>query len=736
MNLPLRLGLALSVSLAVNAQAQETNNPENLKEFRATRVATPPVLDGRLDDDVWQQSDMIDDFHQISPGDGTATSQPTQVYMVYTEDALYIGARMYDSNPEQIAAPTIRHNQGLGGDDRLVLILDPFNTRRVGYRFETNLNGVRHDALYESVSSFDANWTVIWDVATDTFEDGWIAEIEIPFKTLPFDPNIDTWGFNFGRGIRRLGEEMAWVSYNRTYNPSIVGLATGLEGMNQGVGLDIVPSMSINQQRTFNPNSKETNYDPSLDVFYRLTPSLNAALTVNTDFSATEVDDREVNLTRFNLFFPEKRDFFLNDADLFQFGSIGSGNANQATTQGSRQNARPFFSRNIGIDQNGAQVDLEYGGRISGRVGRWNIGTLAVRQDASGSVDASNLFVGRFSANVLDESSLGVIITDGDPKSNIDNSVYGVDFRYLNTRLASGQQIEGDIWYQQSETTGLDGDDAAWGVGIASPNNSGWRGRLGMKEIQRNFNPALGYINRSNVRDYNAKIGYTHFPASDYWQEAFMGIDAHRVNVIDGGLQSQELKFRLLEMESNARDGFDLGYTRYRENVLAPFTIYSEPSRSVVVTPGDYEFDTYDFTLSTGSQREFSGEITYEAGDFYNGEQQEISTEFSWNQSRYFAMSLNYDWTDVELPQGSFIARLTSLNTQVAFTPNLYWISLLQYDNLSENMGINTRIQWIPEAGQEGFIVLNYNIADEDKDNTFHSVFSDFSIKFKYTFRY
>ena len=270
-----RLGLALIVSMAFSANAQESNNPQGLKEIKATRVSTAPVMDGSLDDAVWQESQVIDDFHQISPGDGATPSERTEVYMVYTEDALYIGARMYDSNPELIAAPTIRHGQGLGGDDRLVIILDPFNTRRVGYRFETNLNGVRHDALYESVRSFQQEWTVIWDVATDTFDEGWIAEIEIPFKTLPFDPTLDTWGFNFGRGIRRRGEEMAWVSYNRSYNPSIVGVASGLQGMDQGLGLDVVPSFTVNQQRSFNPGDTENDFDPSLDVFYRLTPSLN-----------------------------------------------------------------------------------------------------------------------------------------------------------------------------------------------------------------------------------------------------------------------------------------------------------------------------------------------------------------------------------------------------------------------------------------------------------------------------
>ena len=729
--------VSLTLALVLPANAQENNNPEGLKEVRAVRVDTAPVLDGNLDDAVWQQAEVIDDFHQIRPGDGTEPSERTEVYMIYTEDALYIGARMYDSNPELIAAPVIRHNQGLPGDDRLVIILDPFNTRRVGYRFETNLNGVRHDALYENITSFTGDWVAIWDVATDTFDQGWIAEVEIPFKTLPFDSNIDTWGFNFGRGIRRRSEEMAWVSYNRTYNPSIVGLATGLEGMNQGVGLDVVPTFTMNERRSFNPGDKESDFDPSLDVFYRLTPSLNAALTVNTDFSSADVDNRQVNLTRFNLFFPERRDFFLNDADLFQFGNISnSGSSNQAGSRGARENARPYFSRNIGIGSNGEEVDIKYGGRISGRVGRWNIGTLAVRQDASNTVDASDLFVGRFSANVLDESTLGFIVTDGDAQSNLDNTVYGADFRYLNTQLASGRQLEGNVWYQKSDTPGLDGDDASWGINMSSPNNSGIRGEIGIKEVQQNFNPALGFVNRSNVRDYSGRVGYTHFYDSDLFQQSYTGLDVFRGEIIDGGLQSQVLKFRLLEMETNSRDSFDLGHTRYKEVVLTPFTIYSEPSRSVAIPAGSYSYQTYDFSLGTGNQREFSATLRSEFGDFYDGDQIGVFSSFNWNQSRYFAMALNYDWTDISLPQGDFTARLTSLNTQVAFTTNLYWISLLQYDNISENMGLNTRLQWIPEAGQEALIVLNYNMQDRDKDNTFQSALSDLSVRFRYTFRY
>lgn len=724
------------LSAGAQAQITETVPATAQKQVRAVRVATPPVIDGRMDDAVWQQAEVITDFHQIRPGNQTEPSERTEVYVVYDDDAIYIAARMYDSEPDLIAAPVIRHGQGMGSDDRLVVILDPFNTQRTGYRFETNLNAARHEALYTSVNSFQIEWNTIWDTATSVDGNSWIAELEIPFKSLPFDASIDTWGFNFGRGIRRRGEEMAWVSYNRTYNPSISGLVTGLEGMDQGVGLDLVPSFSTSRNKNFSLNTTNTQTDPSLDAFYRLTPSLNAALTINTDFSATEVDNRQVNLTRFNLFFPEKRDFFLNDSDLFQFGSIGGGFGNSAESRAARENARPYFSRKLGLSQTGAPVDIEYGGRISGRVGRWNIGTLAIKQDEFGAVDASNLFIGRVSANVMAESSLGMIFTDGDPTSNRDNSVYGLDFRYQNTRLAGGQTIEGDMWYQRSDTPGRNGDDAAYGLALRSPNNSGLRGGIGFKEVQANFNPAMGYINRANIQDYTADVGYTHFFRDSFLQTAYAGIDAQKVNVIGGGLQSQVLAFRLLELDTNSRDRVSFQYQTNKEVVRNAFAVYNAPDKRVLIQPGNYSFNESTVAFNTAGQREFSGRFSMTQGDFYTGERNNLNSSVSWTQSRNFVMSMSYDWNDITLPQGDFITRLTSLSTQVAFSSTLYWVSLVQYDNLSEEVGVNTRLQWVPRAGQEGFIVLNYNLQDKDKDNTFESAVSDLSVKFKYTLRF
>jgi hypothetical protein len=478
------------------------------KRFRAVRVETPPVLDGILDDPVWQQAEVVSDFHQTRPGDHTPTSEPTELYVIYTEEALYIGARMYDSEPELIAAPTIRHGQGLPFDDRLVVILDPFNQGRAGYRFETNLNGVRHDALYTTPTSFSMDWNTIWETAARTEDNAWVAEVEIPFKSLPFDPTIETWGFNFGRGIRRRNEEMAWVSLDRNYNPTIMGEMTGMRDMDQGLGLDIVPSFAAVRQRHFNPSSTDESLEPSLDAFYRLTPSLNAALTVNTDFSATEVDNRQVNLTRFSLFFPEKRDFFLNDSDLFQFGNVnGLANSNNATTGASRENGRPYFSRRLGLSASGQPVDLEYGGRISGRVGRFNIGTLAIHQDAYDDVSASDLFITRVTANVLSDSRVGFIYTDGDPTSNRDNSVAGFDFEYVNNEFVFDRIIRGNFFYQQSDTPGFSGDDASYGFGLVFPESEGIRTRVGYKVIEENFFPAMGFVNRSDIRDLTADIG-------------------------------------------------------------------------------------------------------------------------------------------------------------------------------------------------------------------------------------
>ncbi|HEX7080066.1 MAG TPA: DUF5916 domain-containing protein [Gammaproteobacteria bacterium] len=693
------------------------------------------MIDGVLDDAAWDDAAVISDFVQARPIDQGTPTERSEIYLMYDENALYIGGRFWDSEPEQISANILKQKTGLANDDRLAVIIDPFNQRRGGYRFELNPNGVRVDAIYQSNSSFQTNWEAIWEGTATIDDEGWSTEMAIPFKTLSFDPDNDTWAMNFGRAIRRKNEEAAWVSRNRTINPSIVGLVTGFSGMNQGIGLDVAPSVSTVRTRSFSPSGSDTEIEPSLDLFYKLTPSLNATLTLNTDFAATEVDDRQVNLTRFSLFFPERRAFFLQDNDLFEFGNIGS-RESTAADRATLENGRPFFSRRLGLSPSGEPVDLEYGGKISGRVGRWTIGTLAVRQDEHEDVPASNAFVGRATANVLAESSVGVIVTDGDPSSGADNSLYGFDFRYLNTRLPGGRTISGEAWYQRSDTEGVDGDDGAYGLGFSMPNSEGWRGGASIRQLEANFDPALGFVSRRGVRARNVELGYTRFTDGGFVQQVFAGVDAQRIDRLSGDLQSQRISWTPLQLQSRARDVFQLRYLADKENVLEPFELYRDPTRTVGVAPGLYSFKRYGFDLETGAQRKLSGNFTYRTGDFYDGERLQVEAGLGWRPSKHYFLNVGYEWNDIDLRAGDFISRLVELTNGVVFSSKLSWVTLVQYDDISETLGINSRLHWIPREGREGFIVLNHNLQDFDKDNSFESMASELTLKFDYTFRF
>ena len=715
---------------------------EVMKSVRMVRTDTPPVIDGRLDDAIWARAAVVDDFHQSQPIEGADPTERTEIYLLYDEDALYIGGRFWDSEPDLIAAGTLRHRSlRLGDDDRLAVVLSPYNDRRSGYKFETNANGVKHESIYQNVSQSLSVWDTIWDVASTTISDGWITEIAIPLKSISFDPENDTWGINFSRAVRRKGEEISWVSRNRSYNPSIVGLATGFTGLQQGLGLDVVPSVALSRRRVFDPSGDTSKTRPSLDLFYKVTPSLNGALTLNTDFSATEVDSRQVNLTRFNLFFPEQRAFFLQDTDIFEFGRIGGrgSGVNLASSRSSRENGRPFFSRRLGLSDSGQPVDLDHGGKLSGRIGPWSIGGLAVRQAEFGEVDSSDVFAGRASLSILEESAVGFIVTEGDPNTDLGNSVAGVDFRYLNSRMGNSRVLEADAWFLQSDTEGLSGDDRAFGLGLRAPNRSGLSWGLATKDIQRNFNPALGYVNRAGIRDRTADIGYSHFVRSGPVVSYSAGIDAQRIEYLDGGLQTQVVTINLLEIDSRSRDGLVFRYQSTDEILVRPFRIHRDPSdtsRQIVIPEGRYSFAEHVVEASSGSHRRLAGGVSYRSGDFFGGERTNLAGILTWRPTKHFTFRLAYDWNDIRLPQGDFVTRLAQLTSEVSFNSDLSWINLVQYDNVTEEAGINSRLHWVLQDGREAYLVLNHNVQDHDRDNSFDERLSDLSVKVNYTFRF
>jgi hypothetical protein len=690
------------------------------KTSRIQRVSSPPLIDGRLDEADWLRAPVIADLHQINPIEFAPPSEETRVYVLYDRDAIYVGARMFDGEPERINALILRQGQQIGSDDRFFVHIDSFANRRSGYLFGVNPNGVRYDGIFENITQRSFDWDGIWRAAATIDEQGWSVEIAIPFKTLSFDPRNTTWRMNFLRNIARKNESMAWESRNRNTDLSTMGEVRGISQVDQGVGLDVVPSLSVRERKDYVGTASDSETHPSLDVFYKITPSLNASLTVNTDFSATEVDARQVNLTRFSLFFPERRDFFLQDIDIFQFGRL-------------EQDGRPFFSRTIGLSATGQEVPIDYGGKISGRIGRFDLGTLAIRQEAFGTVEAADLLVGRVAANVLEESSLGMIITNGDPASNLDNSAAGVDFRFLNSRLRRGRGIEGEAWVQQTDTEGVDGDDGAYGFGVRFPNTTGFSGGLDLTELQANFNPAMGFVRRTGVRSYNLGFGDTLRPEGGKIRTIYSGIDAARIEFLDNGdVQSAALRINVVDVNLNSQDAFSAGYTFAEEGLRQPFPIH--PSHTI--PPGVYKFEYTNLSVRTGDQRKVGAGMFVTDGGFYDGEQLGVGGFVGWRPNKHFRTNINYQYNDINFGPTRFITRLIRLQLDAVFSSRLSWTNLIQYDNQSETIGFNSRLHWIPEAGREGYLVLNHNLQDLDKNNSFHTSFNELTIKYSYTFRF
>ena len=591
-----------------------------------------------------------------------------------------------------------------------------------------NANNVRSDGLFDG-PKFLPDWDGIWEGKATLTEDGWTAEMAIPMKTLSFPAGNDTWGFNVSREVARKVERISWVSRNRTIDPSASGEIYGLEELDTGLGLDVVPSVSLGQRKDFDEASSETAFEPSLDVFYKITPSMNGSLTINTDFAATEVDARQINLTRFSLFFPEKRRFFLKDTDIFEFGRIGAASTNAGFPTGAEQNGRPFFSRTIGLSDDGMPIPLDVGAKISGRVGEWNLGALAVRQAEALSLEAQDLFVGRVTRNVLDKSTVGLIVTHGDPQSSVDNSLAGMDFRYQNTDTPLGV-IEAEAWYQLTDTERLNDRNRAWGVGARVPNQTGFRGGVAAREIQENFNPALGFVNQHGVRAYTGDFGYTFRPKGRYLNEIYTGFEVEHIGRISGGTESAATRIRFLEMNNHRGDRLGFRLVRQQEGLLEPFEIFP----GIIIEPGNYEWNNLGAFLRTAQHRTLSLNVATFLGNDYEGRKRAGRFGFNWKPSRHFGLEGSIQYSDYELPQGDFFTRLMSLKASVIFSDTLSWINLAQFDNQSNLLGINSRLHWIPKAGRELFFVINHELMDEVTG--FRSTNSQITLKVNYTLRF
>jgi len=678
-----------------------------------------PVIDGALDDAVWASATRIDDLHQFQPVDHGEPSENSEFYIFYDEDFLYVGAHLYDSNPAAIVARQLAQGQTLRFDDAIEFLLDPFATRRTGYWFQLNPNGIRRDGVYESPTEINRDWDGIWQAQAKIDANGWTAEVAIPFKTLNFNSNNNKWGFTVARTIARKKEEIAWSSFDRAINPGSAGYLDCITDIRQGRGLDVVPSVAAKQSKDFVAGRSSSEFDPSLDAYFKVTPSLTVALTLNTDFSATEVDDRQVNLTRFSLFFPEKRQFFNQDLDIFSFGGL-------------EENGRPFFSRRLGLSQSGEPIDIIAGAKLSGRIGRWNVGVLDVLQDDSANLGKSNVLVARASANILEESSVGLIYTNGNPTADLDNQLFGVDFRYRNTKAIPGNTIQGVAWYQQSDTEGVTSDEEAYGWRVEYPNSERWFAELGQWVIEENFHPAAGFVNRADIVGTKAELGYTFTPNGRFFRDITFKAIYENIDNTDGTLESREFVLEPFSVETQFGDFFEIRLRQLDEVLAEDFEI----SPGIIIGTGAYTFDRAQLIFESALERRFAFNIDIDTGEFYDGDLFKIGGDLNWRPSRHLFFQLGYEFNDVELPQGSFVTRLYRARADVAFNARWSWLNVLQYDNVTETAGFNSRLHFNPQAGQDLYIVLNRQFNIDPLSRDVSSSTSEIVLKFRYTFRF
>jgi len=717
--MPARSLVTASLCLAAAAAAAEVAEPPR-KSVRAVRVETPPVLDGVLDDSAWQEAALVEDFHIVVSNEFGTPAERSRVYVAFDADNLYFAARFWDSKPDTIVAKVLSKRDASFGEDGFSITLDPYDQARAGYMFDVNPNGMRSEAIYTDTDRQNWDWEGIWNAAAQIDGEGWTAEAAIPLKTLSFDPAHDAWGVNFTRWHGADNEQFGWVSYNRGQNLSRTGSVTGLADLNQGYGLDVVPGLRAGATRDYAADEEDEFLEPSLDAFWKITPSLTAALTLNPDFSGTTADTRQINLTRFDLFFPEQRAFFLQDSDIFEFGRL------------EEESGIPFFSRRIGLDDDGEPLTLDAGLKLAGRAGPVSVGVLGVRQDAAVGQESVDLFVGRVARNVLEESSVGVIVTSGNPDPRVDNSLAGVDFRYLNTRLGDNRSIEATAWYQQTHTEGLSGDDSAYGFSFAVPNSDGWNGELIHKVIEENYFPALGFASRTDFETTFAELGYTWRPENHWIRRVESEIGAEFVDAISGSDRSREIELQLVEVENQAADYLTLTHIFVEDEFAEPFEI----SEGVVIPAGNYTYDHACVSLYTGEQRVLATESSICDGGFYDGQIFILETKTTWRPSAHLKVTLGGEYNDVDLPQGDFITRLATLAFDIAFNTAWSWENFVQYDNVSDTVGLNSILRWIPRAGQETVFVVNTQQEDFDRDGRFRSHTSDVTLKLSYTFRY
>ena len=728
--------VALAILGVKNGQAEEiseksaaTENSSLPTVATAVGVSSPPVIDGDiLPEPIWQNAPAITGFWQTTPDEGQPASEKTEVRIIYTAKTLYIGVVCYDRNPGSIIVSHSRRDGSLNETDCFQILLDTYNDKRNGFLFGTNPAGIEYDAQITNEGQgffgsggggFNLNWDGSWDVKAKITEFGWCAEFAIPFRTLRFsDAELQTWGLNFQRNIRKRNESAFWVNLPRQFDiqkVSLAGALTGLENIQQK-NLKLMPYGLGEASRDFD-TQQEADFSNNLgiDLKYSLTPSLTLDATYNTDFAQVEVDELQINLDRFNLFFPEKRPFFLENAGSFSVGSPGE--------------VELFFSRRIGISNDGQEIPIFGGVRLSGKGAGMNVGFINMQTEsvAKDTLQANNFTVIRLGKELANRSSIGGIFVNrsgtGDLSPENDyNRTFGIDGRW-----GIGKYLNLSGFAAQTATPGVSGDEYAFEAG-GNYDSEYWIADATYREVAGNFNPEVGFLSRDDYRHFSFVVLHRYRPKN------LMGFLELRPHVSYQGFWKfngfQETGRWHIDNHWEWKNGYEFhtGINFTKEGVREPFEIYP----GVDVLPGTYNHREAQLVFNTNRGAWWSFAARSIIGGFFGGKRFSISPSLSIRAGETFNTEFSLFRNDVDLPRGDFVTNLLRARMTYSFTPRIFLSTLFQYNDRDNIGSINVRFGWLQTANTGLFLVFNDSQTDET--GSFQPRFRSFIVKYSYLF--
>jgi len=656
--------------------------------------STGIVLDGWLDEPVWRTVPAASGFVQREPKAGTPATEPTEVKVAYTPTTLYIAIHAVDSRPREVVARAMEKDSDVTDDDSVSIVLDTFDDHRNAYFFATNANGVRTDALIsDDGDGFNLEWDGLWQVAARRTEDGWSAEMAIPFSTLRFAPDHDAWGMNVRRLVRRKAEEDTWAPISvesDTTRVSLAGRLTGLQGMAAGLNLRVKP-FAIASGSGLGPAAR-TAQSTGLDLKWGIGRGLGLDLTMKTDFAESESDDQQVNLSRFSLFLPEKREFFLENAGLFEFGP---------RTPFGPTLFRPFFSRRIGINGDGRAVPIEWGARLTGRSGPWSLGLMDVRTGGgSGQVGTQGGGDGwgvvRVRRQVGGSASVGFLSTRHDAATGGANSVYGADADYQ-----ANEHLKLRGFYTLSDDPRHGADQA--GGASAIYRGPLWRWSLDALQIGDRFQPDMGFLLRSGIRRYAGSLTFVPRPEIPGIRNLFFEGRGELYTGLDGRTQSAYGSADLFSFRTKSDDVVSFYTDATFERLTDPFEIHP----GVVIPSGRYSFQDFGLWYEGNASRAVSASGYFQKGTFYSGDRTAESLTLRLRPSRFFRTETSWERNAVTLPGGTFTTTIVRQRLAVPLTPDLSTAAFVQFNDAAHLLAMNLHLRWIYRPGADIFLVLN-----------------------------